>query len=153
MQNSVIIVVKGVKFFFADIAEVVALENGRIKAKTLLTKYADGMAFITDDTKNEFPNQWDERRHLELLTNKERNYVMQTKFRAVWVEGKRKKSAFKMADKFWQSDIGIPFMFNDEFYIVPSGDAQAFVLGYMSFSDVTKTGAIRLVEFKNYVLV
>lgn len=153
MQDSIMIVVNGVKYFFADMAEAIALENGRIKAKTLLTKYADSMAFITGDTKNEFPNQWGERRHLELLTDKARNYAKQTNFRAVWMEGKRKKSAFKVADKFWQSNIGVPFLFDDEFYLVPSGDAQAFVLGYMSFSDVTKTKVTGLVEFKNYVLV
>ena len=147
------VVVGGVKCFFADVAEVIALENGRIKAKTLLAKYADSMEFVTGETMILFPSLWVERRHLELLTDKARNYVMQTKFRAVWMEGNRKKAAFKIADKFWQFNIGVPFMFNGEFYLVPSGDAQAFVLGYMKFGEVTKTKVTGLVEFKNYVLV
>ena len=153
MQDSLImVVVNGCRYFTADLIEVIDLGRGRIKASTLLKKYADLTYTIDDDTRVRYADLWRNRRHLELLTDKVRNYTRNTLRRAVWVEGRRKKSAFKIADRFWESKIGVPFMFNDEFYLVPSGDAQAFVIGYMSFCDVEKEKA-EFVEFKNYVLV
>ena len=153
MQDSLImVVVNGCKYFTADLIEVIDLERGRIKASTLLKKYADLTYMIDEDTRVRYADLWKDRRHLELLTDKARNYRCNTLRRAVWMEGRRKKSAFKIADRFWESRIGVPFMFNDEFYLVPSGDAQAFVIGYMSFSEVAKEEA-EFVEFKNYVLV